>query len=124
MPPLQPEHGFIVKIRQLNEILEVRHSAMLLGNAGVGKSCVWKMLHACLNYGHIKPRALYDVINPKAVTADELYGQLTLTREWQDGILSIIMRNMSKKLPPYGTGQSAHWVVLDGDVDPEWIEVR
>lgn len=32
----------------------------------------------------------------QAVTSDELYGHMTLAKEWKDGVLSIIMRNMSK----------------------------
>lgn len=32
----------------------------------------------------------------QAVTSDELYGYMTLAKEWKDGVLSIIMRNMSK----------------------------
>ena len=32
------------------------------------------------------------------------------------------MRNMNKCLPPYKTTHQMKWVILDGDVDPEWIE--
>lgn len=32
----------------------------------------------------------------QAVTSDELYGYMTLAKEWKDGVLSIIMRNMTK----------------------------
>lgn len=35
-------------------------------------------------------------INPKAVSTDELYGCVALaSREWKDGLLSSVMRDMS-----------------------------
>jgi len=44
------------------------------------------------------------------------------TREWKDGVLSVIMRDMNKCSPPYLEKHTQKWIVLDGDVDPEWIE--
>jgi dynein heavy chain len=44
------------------------------------------------------------------------------TKEWRDGVLSVIMRDMNKSQGKYKTTQKYKWVVLDGDVDPEWIE--
>ena len=37
---LQPEDGFILKVVQLEELLEVRHSVFIVGLAGSGKSCI------------------------------------------------------------------------------------
>ena len=37
---LQPEEAFITKCVQLQELIEVRHSVFVLGNAGTGKSQV------------------------------------------------------------------------------------
>lgn len=45
------------------------------------------------------------------------------TREWKDGVLSTMMRDMSKNQGGKYTAQQKYkWVVLDGDVDPMWIE--
>ncbi len=41
---LQPEDGFILKVVQLQELFEVRHSVFIVGNAGTGKSQIWKAL--------------------------------------------------------------------------------
>lgn len=41
---LQPEDNFILKVVQLEELLEVRHSVFVVGNAGTGKTQVWKTL--------------------------------------------------------------------------------
>ena len=34
---LQPEDGFVLKIVQLEELIHVRHSIFVIGNAGTGK---------------------------------------------------------------------------------------
>lgn len=47
---------------------------------------------------------------------------MTLAKEWKDGVLSIIMRNMSKEWAPFGPHQDMKWVILDGDIDAVWIE--
>lgn len=39
------------------------------------------------------------------------------TREWKDGLFSTIMRDMAN-MP----GDGPKWIVLDGDIDPMWIE--
>lgn len=44
------------------------------------------------------------------------------TKEWKDGVLSVIMRDMNKNNGPYKPSQFYKWIILDGDVDPEWIE--
>jgi dynein heavy chain len=119
---LQPEELFLNKIAQLDELLAVRHSVMLLGPAGCGKTCTWKSLISCRNLDKPKPVATYDTVNPKSVNTDELYGYMTLSKDWRDGVLSIIMRNMSKNVSPYHVSQVSKWVVLDGDIDSIWIE--
>lgn len=119
---LMPEELFISKVLQYQELLDVRHSVMLLGPAGCGKTTVWKTLAGCHNLNKQKALTVCETINPKSVTTDELYGYMTLTKDWRDGVLSIIMRNMSKNLSPFSTSQTGKWVVLDGDIDAVWIE--
>jgi dynein heavy chain len=119
---LQPEDIFIKKVCEFEELLNVRHSVMLLGPAGCGKTQIWKMLAATKNLGSAKPVCVYDVVNPKSVNTNELYGYMTLSKDWRDGVLSIIMRNMSKNVSPYQPSQTSKWVVLDGDIDAIWIE--
>ena len=65
---------------------------------------------------------MYETVNPKSVTSDELYGYMTLAKDWKDGVLSIVMRNMAKCWSGYYDYQTAKWVVLDGDIDAVWIE--
>jgi len=114
------EDLFALKCVQLSEILEVRHCCFVIGPSGCGKTTVWKTLaQAYINRGQ---ETIYDVINPKAVSSDELFGYMTKSKEWKDGVLSNIMRNQSKNLDKYKQSQEWKWVILDGDIDPEWIE--
>ncbi|KDO33137.1 hypothetical protein SPRG_01949 [Saprolegnia parasitica CBS 223.65] len=119
---LQPEELFVKKVADFDQLLKVRHSVMLLGPAGSGKTTIWRTLALAVNAGQPKPLVVYEAINPKSVSSDELYGYMTLSRDWKDGVLSIVMRNMSKEVAPYTAHQRGKWVVLDGDIDAVWIE--
>ena len=68
------------KVHQLSNLLTVRHSVMVLGSSGSGKTSIWTALLRQLNFGSTRPTAVYEVVNPKCVTSDELYGHLTLAR--------------------------------------------
>ncbi|KAL1130935.1 hypothetical protein AAG570_012176 [Ranatra chinensis] len=113
---LQPEDNFVLKVVQLEELLEVRHSVFVVGNAGTGKTKVWKTLYK--TYQNMSRKPIYNDLNPKAVTNDELFGIINpATREWKDGLFSSIMREQAN-IP----GDQPKWIVLDGDIDPMWIE--
>jgi dynein heavy chain, axonemal len=113
---LQPEDGFVLKVVQLQELFEVRHSVFIVGNAGTGKSQIWKGLSK--TYYNQKKKPTHVDLNPKAVTNDELFGIINpTTREWKDGLFSVIMRDLSNL-----TSDGPKWIVLDGDIDPMWIE--
>lgn len=72
------------QVVQLEELLAVRHSVFVVGNAGTGKSQVLKSLHK--TYLNMKRRPVWADLNPKAVTNDELFGIINpATREWKDG---------------------------------------
>ncbi|KAL6782194.1 hypothetical protein ACKKBF_B39410 [Auxenochlorella protothecoides x Auxenochlorella symbiontica] len=112
----QPEPNFCLKVSQLKEIFSVRWSVFLLGNAGCGKSAVWRTLARTLNA--MGQKTVWKPINPKSVTRNELYGFIhPQTREWKEGLISSIFREMaSNKTCRH------QWIVLDGDIDAEWIE--
>ncbi|XP_050529246.1 dynein beta chain, ciliary-like [Daktulosphaira vitifoliae] len=113
---LQPEDSFILKVIQLVELLEVRHSVFIIGNAGTGKSEVWKTLYK--TYSNLNYKPYYNDIEPKAVTNDELFGVISpTTREWVDGLFSCLIREQAQM-----SGNGSKWMVMDGDIDPMWIE--
>ncbi|KAL2078484.1 hypothetical protein ACEWY4_026169 [Coilia grayii] len=113
---LQAEDSFVLKVVQLEELLAVRHSVFIIGNAGTGKSKVLRSLTK--TYQTQKRRPVVVDLDPKAVTCDELFGIINpATREWKDGLFSCIMRDLA-----IISHDGPKWIVLDGDIDPMWIE--
>ena len=59
------------------------------------------------------------VINPKDRSVIDLYGILDpVTRDWTDGLLSNIFRDMNKPTDK----NERKYIVYDGDVDALWVE--
>ncbi|CAE7455231.1 ODA11, partial [Symbiodinium sp. KB8] len=113
---LWPEEGFVLKGSQLEEVLGVRHCVFILGRAGCGKTQLWKTVADAKEA--MKQPVEVRLINPKVLTPDELYGVMSLkSREWKEGLLSRCMREMGED-----DSGSLKWIVLDGDLDPNWIE--
>ena len=116
---LQPEEVFINKVVSLYEIFSVRHCVFVLGAAGSAKSQVWQTLARAQSSISLEGgKTAVAALNPKAVTSNELYGYVhPVTKEPYDGIIAKIMRDFSKS-----SAKGFKWVVLDGDIDAEWIE--
>eukprot|EP01028_Stygiella_incarcerata_P008770 TRINITY_DN39309_c0_g2_i1.p1 TRINITY_DN39309_c0_g2~~TRINITY_DN39309_c0_g2_i1.p1 ORF type:complete len:4682 (+),score=1220.36 TRINITY_DN39309_c0_g2_i1:150-14195(+) len=115
---LVPSEGFVDKAFQLHRICSVHHGVMLVGPSGCGKTSVWRILDAALASWEGK-ESKHFVIDPKAIRKEELFGKLDqTTREWTDGIFTQILR----RIVDSGDVQKRHWIVFDGDVDPEWVE--
>ncbi|XP_043117616.1 dynein axonemal heavy chain 11 [Puntigrus tetrazona] len=113
---LQPEDTFVLKVVQLDELLSVHHSVFVVGDAGTGKSQILKTLHK--TYFNIGKKPFWNDLNPKAISNDELFGFFhPATREWKDGLLSHFMRDQASN-----SHSGPKWIVLDGDIDPMWIE--
>ena len=76
------------KMIQLFETMQTRHTTMVVGPTGSGKSVILNVLALALKEETGIPTRL-DVINPKMVTLNELYGVLDPdSRDWTDGLLS------------------------------------
>ncbi|CAJ1459802.1 unnamed protein product, partial [Effrenium voratum] len=116
---LQPDPGFVDKVVDFLDILKVRHCCFIIGPTGAGKTEIWRSLEMALIATGEDCR--WEQVNPKAITADELYGTIE-KGEWKDGAIAVIMRSMSKELNGYKESHKHKWVVLDGDIDATWIE--
>jgi len=116
---LQPEDVFVSKTVDLYEVLAIRHCVFILGPAGSGKSKVWQTLQSAQTHLWIGgDKSISASLNPKAVTSDDLYGHVhPSTKEPHDGIIAKIMRDFAKS-----ASNAPKWVILDGDIDAEWIE--
>ena len=113
---LQPEDSFILKVCQLDELLKVRHSVFIIAESGSGKTKTWLTL--VKTYKNLGMNPNFTDLNPKAVSNDELFGVINpATREWKDGLFSNIMRDLANL-----TCEGPKYIILDGDIDPMWIE--
>lgn len=115
-------HGerWIAKILQLYQIQKIQHGLMMVGPSGTGKTNAWQVLLAALERLDGIEGVPY-VIDPKAMHKDALYGTLDpTTREWTDGLFTHVLRKIVDDVR--GESGKRHWIIFDGDVDPEWVE--
>ncbi|XP_048588102.1 dynein axonemal heavy chain 2 isoform X2 [Nematostella vectensis] len=119
----QPTPNTILKIIQLYETKNSRHSTMVVGQTGSGKSVTWRVLQSAMTRLKRDGEPGFNVvrefpINPKAVSLGELYGEFDLnTNEWTDGVLSSVMRQTCSDEKP-----EEKWILFDAPVDTLWIE--
>ncbi|KAG1889346.1 dynein heavy chain and region D6 of dynein motor-domain-containing protein [Suillus subluteus] len=111
---------WVAKILQLYQIQKIQHGLMMVGPSGTGKTNAWQVLLAALERLDGIEGIPY-VIDPKAMHKDALYGTLDpTTREWNDGLFTHILRKIVDDVR--GESSKRHWIIFDGDVDPEWVE--
>jgi dynein heavy chain len=115
----QVDEEWHLKVVQLEELLAIRHCVFVMGSAGAYKSSTWRTLaHARLLLDKATQETKIVDVNPKSISTKELYGYITMaTREWRDGLLSKIMRDLGN-IPD----EKPKWILLDGDLDANWIE--
>ncbi|XP_004753142.1 dynein axonemal heavy chain 10 isoform X1 [Mustela putorius furo] len=117
------EGGYVVlpvqvdKVVQMFETMLTRHTTMVVGPTGGGKSVVINALcQAQTKLGLVTK--LY-ILNPKAMSVIELYGILDpTTRDWTDGVLSNIFREINRPTDK----KERKYILFDGDVDALWVE--
>ncbi|XP_021268215.1 dynein heavy chain 10, axonemal isoform X2 [Numida meleagris] len=117
------EGGYIVlpvqvdKVVQMYETMLTRHTTMVVGPTGGGKSVVINALCQAQNKLGLLTK-LYT-LNPKAMSVIELYGILDpTTRDWTDGVLSNIFREINRPTDK----KERRYILFDGDVDALWVE--
>ncbi|KAI9851336.1 MAG: hypothetical protein M1838_003977 [Thelocarpon superellum] len=111
---------WMTKILQLSQIQTIHHGVMMVGDSGAGKSAAWTVLLQALQQVE-GVEGVSHVIDSKVMSKESLYGTLDpTTREWTDGLFTSILRRIVDNLR--GEEAKRHWIVFDGDVDPEWVE--
>ncbi|KAF2488243.1 dynein heavy chain, N-terminal region 2-domain-containing protein [Neohortaea acidophila] len=112
--------SWLTKVLQLYQIQSLHHGVMMVGSSGTGKSTAWQALLAALQKVD-GIEGVCHVIDPKVMSKESLYGTLdSTTREWTDGLFTSILRKVVDNLR--GEDSKRHWIIFDGDVDPEWVE--
>ncbi|KAJ8266677.1 hypothetical protein GJAV_G00133350 [Gymnothorax javanicus] len=105
------------KVVQMYETMMTRHTTMVVGPTGGGKSVVINTL--CQSQTRLGLVTKLYCLNPKAMSVIELYGILDpVTRDWTDGILSNIFRDINKPTDK----KERRYILFDGDVDALWVE--
>ncbi|CAG8084488.1 unnamed protein product [Penicillium salamii] len=111
---------WINKALQLYQIQSIHHGVMMVGKSGAGKSAAWKILLQAMQRVE-GVEGVSHIIDSKVMSKEALYGNLdSTTREWTDGLFTGILRKIVDNLR--GEDSKRHWIVFDGDVDPEWVE--
>jgi hypothetical protein len=85
------------------------------GPRASGKSMAYWTLRSAMEAAE-GVKGEYYVIHPKAISKDSLYGVLDAT----DGVFTSLLRQVLSNVR--GESGRLHWIVFDGDVDPEWAE--
>lgn len=113
--------SFQKKCRQFYHIQKAQQAIILSGQAGTGKSSVWKATIECMKMLDGMENFTY-VIDSKVMTKEQLYGNLDpVTFEWTDGLFTSILRQISQD--SIGKFREAHiWIVFDSDLDPDYVE--
>ncbi|XP_076299082.1 dynein heavy chain 3, axonemal isoform X2 [Lasioglossum baleicum] len=122
---LQATPWYMEKIVQIYEMILVRHGLMIVGHTLSGKTMAYQCLAEALGELAGKRRAtmreyqtVYKIINPKAITLEQLYGSFDpVSHEWSDGVLANMFREFAQS---YSVDRK--WIVFDGPVDAIWIE--
>ena len=114
---LQITPEFIEKALELHDTIKIRHTNMLIGPSGGGKTTILKTLAKALSKLPKESQINLHFINPKSVTMDELYGFYSEKDSlWHDGIFTSILKDCTKDL-----SDEKHWIVLDGPIDSIWV---
>lgn len=112
---------FLKKCRQLYHLQKTQQAIIIMGDAGVGKTAVWKATLRAMREldGHDN---IVHVIDSKTMGKGSLYGRMNkATLEWKDGIFTSIVRTVNGDST--GTYANARvWIVLDSELDPDYIE--
>lgn len=87
------------KVIQMYETQIVRHTTMIVGPTGGGKTLVLDtLMRSRLPAENVVVKQF--VLNAKAQPLNELYGVMDpVTRDWTDGILSKLFRELNEPLP-------------------------
>eukprot|EP01062_Namystynia_karyoxenos_P055679 TRINITY_DN4670_c0_g1_i3.p1 TRINITY_DN4670_c0_g1~~TRINITY_DN4670_c0_g1_i3.p1 ORF type:complete len:4935 (+),score=2334.99 TRINITY_DN4670_c0_g1_i3:176-14806(+) len=126
------ERGFVCsehwmhKVLQVFSIQRIHHGLMLVGPTCSGKTTAWSTLLIAMARWNAGPKKFIEgvahVMDPKAVSKAQLYGFMEpTTREWTDGIFTACLRKIVDNTEG-NDDKKLHWIIFDGDVDPEWVE--
>ncbi|AAS51484.1 ACR258Wp [Eremothecium gossypii ATCC 10895] len=112
---------FIKKCSQFYDIQKTQQAIILAGDAGTGKTSVWKSVINSMKRSGAKENIVY-IIDTKTLKKEDLYGKLDpVTFDWKDGIFTHLLRKTL--LDTMGNFKNSNiWIVFDSDLDPNYTE--
>ncbi|KDO27358.1 hypothetical protein SPRG_06946 [Saprolegnia parasitica CBS 223.65] len=128
--------SFLLKLQQLYTALGRPQGVVLLGPTMSGKTTLYQTLGHALRlvderlnpYAHHQNRrsgsadcvAMYQVVSPRSLSIDELYGRLLPNKTFDEGVLTLLLRRLHarSKLEAHGR----FWLVMDGALSPSWTD--
>ncbi|CCW70907.1 unnamed protein product [Phytomonas sp. Hart1] len=106
---------WVSKVLQLYETKLVRHGIMVVGPAMCGKTQCYNAMTDVLSRTTVPHQQLR--MNPKAITAPQMFGRVDVSGDWHDGVFSALWRQAVRAAKKKNV-----WIVCDGPVDAIWIE--
>jgi len=118
---LTPHAPWLAKCAQLQGALAARHAVAVIGAAGTGKTCATDVVAAARSAATRarggKALAVRRMA-PKALAAADLFGVRDARGgEWIPGVFACLWAAANTAASPCES-----WLVLDGPVDPRWVE--
>lgn len=86
-----------------------------MGPPAAGKSSTWKIL--AKSQDKVNKKTILVDMDPKVVSTKDFYGYNLPSKEWKDGLFSKMLRTLAET-----PDLNIKWIVLDGDLDANWIE--
>ena len=115
-----PSPIFMDKVMQLYKVSDVRVGIALIGGSMSGKTCATRVLLQTLSEMSDDKVYRESRMNPRSVGRDRVFGRLDpVTFDWTDGVLTRLWRRAVQRQK---TQDEHTWLIIDGPVDPEWIE--
>lgn len=111
---------WIQKCHQVFEIQKLHTGIMLVGQSGTGKTTLFRSVIDATYQLSGKGNVIYT-LDPKVIGKDSMFGTINYaTREWTDGVFTSIIRKSIESSK--GENKKNIWIVMDGDIEPEWVE--
>ncbi|CAG9327022.1 unnamed protein product [Blepharisma stoltei] len=105
--------NFIHKIIQLHECIKSRQGVIVIGEAGSGKTTIYKILAEALNKLNEDENISYISLNPKSVSIQDLYGNINT-----DGIIGSLIKNYLQE----ENDNSKKWIIFDARLESSWSD--
>ncbi|XP_063982735.1 dynein axonemal heavy chain 7-like [Diachasmimorpha longicaudata] len=127
---LQIPESFKLKLIQVLEMLHIKQSFIIVGEALSGKTKCLSILSKCLSLLHSKDDSLggevvIETINQKSMRSKNLFGcneMINTNKRWVDGICTLVLRKFTENKREVNEFYSRKWLIFDGPINGPWMD--